>query len=68
MRGKFSKDHFDQRVLNTLMQLTPEQASQAIDELENTDLNRIRNFAAYFMVWIKALVQLETSALDPAHI
>lgn len=48
-RGKFDRSALDQRALTTLLQLDEVTACVVIDEIEQTDLSRIRNFAAYFM-------------------
>ena len=47
--GKFHKHAIDERALNTMLQLDEATAMLVIDEIENTDLGRIRNFAGYFM-------------------
>lgn len=47
--GKFNIDAIDQRALDTLLKLDEPTAAQVIDEIEGTDLARIRNFAGYFM-------------------
>ena len=47
--GKFLKHAIDERALNTMLQLDEPTAMAVIEEIENTDLGRIRNFAGYFM-------------------
>lgn len=47
--GKFVKEALDQRALDTLLKLDEPTAMMVVDEIESTDLGRIRNFAGYFM-------------------
>jgi hypothetical protein len=47
--GKFAKEAIDQRALETLLKLDEPTAMLVVDEIESTDLGRIRNFAGYFM-------------------
>ena len=47
--AEFLKHAIDERALNTMPQLDEPTAMAVIEEIENTDLGRIRNFAGYFM-------------------
>ena len=48
-RGRFDRNALDQRAVQTFAQLDEASACSVIDEIEQTDLGRIRNFAGYFM-------------------
>mmetsp|Transcript_20441 Transcript_20441/g.24542 ORF Transcript_20441/g.24542 Transcript_20441/m.24542 type:complete len:554 (-) Transcript_20441:1898-3559(-) len=48
-KGLYERHWFDSRAVDALRRLRPEEAIELLEELANTDLNRIRNFAAYFM-------------------
>ena len=48
-RGKFNLGAIDQRALDTLLKLDEQTALSVVDEIESTDLGRVRNFAGYLM-------------------
>ena len=45
--GKFLKHAIDERALNTMLQLDEPTAMAVIEEIENTDLGRIRNCGVF---------------------
>ncbi|CAM9264262.1 unnamed protein product [Laminaria digitata] len=52
-KGIASEWDFDTRVSNTLLQLTEQQATEAIEEFASCDMSRIRNKSAYLMGLLK---------------
>eukprot|EP00899_Mesostigma_viride_P025593 jgi/Mesvir1/6218/Mv00898-RA.1 len=64
--GSVDLPKLDVRALETFARLSPGEAMDMLDELSRSDINRIRNYSAYFMGMCNSHLRKEGKAAPPA--